>query len=1292
MSAQVVWPFRDKSTMNLHYPEAGVKSGLLNSECEAVYEYFDGTNWVEPLDSRFRLSGKDRDRLEQTPTTRFDFISLIPSMLESAYVWDDGGMETDTDGNILFSAASPGRILRTLILNAQTRGWGTALDMDFTDTRDSNGALWTSSINLSLNPTQTLFEVLSALGNQGVVDWAGQGRTLRVFNPDTFLGRDRTAIRLLAGQGETSAPEQTSYRDRATVLRVVGESGEKWDRPNGTSPWGRLESIMSAGGVADQGTAFLLSDEELLKLSGARVSRTREFDQDSKYLPHRDYRAGDHVSYQTGTGMESMRVFSLSVTVENRLTGYAVLGDRFEDALIAAARKQNSLVIGRVNGGNGQQPSPESDTRTPAVPAGFLGSSSAYMDAEGNEMGQVSLGWTHTGKATDGTAIEIDRFEFMTRVSAVGAKYKSFRSVPGAERAASFSPIRVRKENNSPEFYDYAIRAVAASSRVSPWVYLNGLMMETDTTPPPVPSAPVGVASYGTVIVTWDGLGAGGETMPPDFLHTETEVGTSPAGPWQFAGNFERAGAFPIPFKLDYGTYWLRLRSVDRVGNKSEWSALSEVTTTPLVDLPDVHDLIDEWNQKLAEALDGVGQALNSANGKNKVTHSTSLPSINGGEVDGDVWWRYSNSQMNILIGTWQFSGGAWKPHSFGHQTLDSIDLGKATVGMLDGIYIKVKSLSAEHIMVGDFTNLTTIDPLANVNVTTPAAFSTVAAGGYTYKADGGSEYLMFLDQTGPVPFESGDWLRVSFDALATTEVDVPTTLFVYPNKTGISGSVSAAGETVTITPTVQHYAFDIEVPDLSSIGGGRSWILGLVGANARAVGVRNVRAYKKTNATTIAPDSIRTPMLGADIIEAYHIKSNTIETDNMIGGFADFIVISGSLIQTRILADRGIKLDGFDNRMRAWNDLGEQTLNINGESGDIWLGKGGQFRVWGDTGDTWIGNGTFKVDGTTGSLDIGYGKFLVDGTTGNVLMENATLTAGVVRTSSTANRGLRMDSNGLRGWNTDGVQRFSLDPNTGRIVAEGEFSTSTAGRRVRISDTNLTAAVAMYADETDKRGSIYAVKPESSNQVQTVYRMHGDASQAFAFQYAMTENTWRIGTNDTEFFIGYGPSGAPTADTYVESPVIFARGYSLTANMVITSNGIIGMATSAARYKLDVQPLELSDQLLDIEVKDWLDRTTREEQLELDFMGVRTMEQQERFENRAPEVRIPGVIAEHVAAVPGGRSFVAFNADGEEQSVAYDRLAIAQIAVLNRQLKEERARSDGLEDRLTALEALLTK
>lgn len=109
------------------------------------------------------------------------------------------------------------------------------------------------------------------------------------------------------------------------------------------------------------------------------------------------------------------------------------------------------------------------------------------------------------------------------------------------------------------------------------------------------------------------------------------------------------------------------------------------------------------------DAMEAAGLAQSSANGKNNVLYLPALPS---GTLfaDGDtVFIRSAEGQPYTAQYRWEKTGettGSWKPQLASHQTIASVDLGKATVGELDGIYIKARTLNATHIVVSDTTNI----------------------------------------------------------------------------------------------------------------------------------------------------------------------------------------------------------------------------------------------------------------------------------------------------------------------------------------------------------------------------------------------------------------------------------------------------------------------------------------------------------------------------------------------------------------------------------------------------------
>jgi len=115
-----------------------------------------------------------------------------------------------------------------------------------------------------------------------------------------------------------------------------------------------------------------------------------------------------------------------------------------------------------------------------------------------------------------------------------------------------------------------------------------------------------------------------------------------------------------------------------------------------------------------------------------------------------------------------------------------------------------------------------------------------------------------------------------------------------------------------------------------------------------------------------------------------------------------------------------------------------------------------------------------------------------------------------------------------------------------------------------------------------------------------------------------------------------------------------------IAANMYASGSNTFYKVTSAARFKVDPQHMDLPDSLLAVPVKDWWDKG-----------------EVERGEQKR---RVPGVIAEEVEAA-GGTAFVAYDDDGAIQGVAYDRYALARTEILARRLYEAEARIKELED-----------
>lgn len=117
--------------------------------------------------------------------------------------------------------------------------------------------------------------------------------------------------------------------------------------------------------------------------------------------------------------------------------------------------------------------------------------------------------------------------------------------------------------------------------------------------------------------------------------------------------------------------------------------------------------------QSAASAMTKAGQAQASADGKNTITRSTA-PAAQPGTAVGDTHFTMSTMGGGGVVTRQQrWDGSTWQDESVGHQVLASLDLGKATVGELDGIRVKARTIGVNQLTVGLAGNLI-VDPNFN--------------------------------------------------------------------------------------------------------------------------------------------------------------------------------------------------------------------------------------------------------------------------------------------------------------------------------------------------------------------------------------------------------------------------------------------------------------------------------------------------------------------------------------------------------------------------------------------------
>ena len=135
-------------------------------------------------------------------------------------------------------------------------------------------------------------------------------------------------------------------------------------------------------------------------------------------------------------------------------------------------------------------------------------------------------------------------------------------------------------------------------------------------------------------------------------------------------------------------------------------------------------------------------------------------------------------------------------------------------------------------------------------------------------------------------------------------------------------------------------------------------------------------------------------------------------------------------------------------------------------------------------------------------------------------------------------------------------------------------------------------------------------------------------------------------------------------------------------ANVFVDTLGILRRVSSAGRFKDDVAEMAVPEALLDVRVKDWVDKPAADGVAQL-ASGPRPFTQRQQAEYDAltaqTERRVPGVIAEDVAAA-GGAEFLTYDGAGDIEGVAYDRLALARTQLLADRLAAALERIEQLE------------
>lgn len=389
------------------------------------------------------------------------------------------------------------------------------------------------------------------------------------------------------------------------------------------------------------------------------------------------------------------------------------------------------------------------------------------------------------------------------------------------------------------------------------------------------------------------------------------------------------------------------------------------------------------------------------------------------------------------------------------------------------------------------------------------------------------------------------------------------------------------------------------------------------------------INGAKITPGTIDAAESIVGLSITGDLIQGNTIRgdsilANDITADQIRAGALDAFLITGSNIQTAASGGR-ITINSGGITAYAANGTTE-TFKINSSDGAVTIG--GYLPAGGAAAD--INAGTTTINGskiTTGTISAS------DITTG-------TLTGRTVQSAASGSRvSLSGSTNSLNFYDSSGNIYSSLVPysgSRGTVLQYGSDPSTISAPRLGITSgtVNLVADDALCYVQVSPNtgmsvngtnGNFSAVKVRSINQLSADNTIVVGTGASSSYIYGYTTGAWFRTAND----------GSTPEPTYFQTSSSYNRTYAQTANMYVTTNGVLGRATSASKYKLLIEEKVGFDfyKILELKPKSWFDKGAVEQEARV-LTALYNGETMPEQVDKEPLERVSGLIAEDLIAV----------------------------------------------------------
>lgn len=649
---------------------------------------------------------------------------------------------------------------------------------------------------------------------------------------------------------------------------------------------------------------------------------------------------------------------------------------------------------------------------TPAAPVEVAYQTATYIDAYKRQRGNVTADFPDVVFATDGTPITVAAYEIAGQQQGL-TPLLPFQTI-------GHSPVSSVVAANLPPgtTWLFKVRAVAGSA-ANPglWSPETSVTITADTTPPPQPSALTATAVSGGVKLVWDGLAAGGGTMPGDFDHTEIAFGMA-ANPTTVIDTFPGA-SFTIVPKSSYNTvHYFRHRAVDTSGNASPWSAASTAIVVPLVDADLILSALDGakttiTNISSAAILDGailaakladnavtqaklaaavqtdlakgvtalsnqtginanISALQTSVDGKTAILNSTvDAAAGTPGKTAGDRWQKWSTlAAGGKLLASWRWTGSLWLPELMDPTYLPLVDIGAGTFGSLAGSRITAKSLTVDQILVSRGANLAVDPDMQDITNWTGAGVTASATGGQSGRgsitiAQGSTQQGSYYAQTSNarrIKVVQGGYYRVGMWAYPSADMPVNSAKFyvrLYDDAQG--GNILATD----VAGQVAQNGSILPANTWSFVSGMVQIPAGTPYTNA-VIGLYKQATY--TTGTVIFSDPSFQQAMAGELIVDGSITGTEVNASSVAAAVGSFLTINVSQLNATTSSIGQAVID------KLWTDVVNSrkiTTDMLVVTGDNMIWNGSGQNLTNASWSAWAFDAADKAPGTYGSFTV---------------------------------------------------------------------------------------------------------------------------------------------------------------------------------------------------------------------------------------------------------------------------------------------------------------------------------